>query len=320
MIDEAKIQMAAAHLLRGGLVVMPTETVYGLAADARNAAAVTRIFQAKGRPTFDPLIVHVADRDAAWDYGQPNDHALALAQAFWPGPLTLVLPRNPLMVPDIVTSGMETVGLRCPDHPLALRLLKESGLAVAAPSANMFGRISPTAIEHVGNQFDDFDALLLDGGACRVGVESTVVACLDQPTILRPGGVTSEQISAVCGCDVTIADTHGRAQHLPAPAPGMLASHYAPGKQLILREQGMPWPTGNEWGYCAFTGDDLPSDACHVEVLSDVADLAKAATGLFAALRRLDASSATRLCAELMPQRGLGIAINDRLMRAAGRG
>ena len=179
---------------------MPTETVYGLATNAADATAVAD-FQARGAD-FDPLAIHVADAAMAWDYAQPNAHALALAEAFWPGPLTLVLPRKAEKVPDIVTSGMETVGLRCPDHPVAQELLRRSGLALAAPSANMFGRISPTCFEHIAEQFAAYEAQVLDGGSCRVGVESTVVACLDQPIILRPGGVTPQQIAAVCGVEV----------------------------------------------------------------------------------------------------------------------
>lgn len=319
-MDRQAVALASAHLRRGGLVVMPTETVYGLAADATNERAVANIFAAKGRPTFDPLIVHVADAEAAWQLAEVNADAQALAAALWPGPLTLVMPRRPGSVPDLVTSGLDTVAVRCPDHPLAQALLRECGLPLAAPSANLFGRMSPTRVEHIGDQFRDFAVQILDGGPCRVGLESTVVALCEVPIVLRPGGVTIEQLSAVLGVRPALADSAGRAQHLPAPAPGMLKSHYAPSKPLSLRLPGAAWPTGSDWGFCAYRGHDLPKDCAGSQVLSASGDDQEAAARLFTCLRALDASNAAQLCAELLPDEGLGLAINDRLRRAAGLG
>ena len=296
---------------------MPTETVYGLAADALDAQAVLRIFAAKGRPRFDPLIVHVAEVEQAWTVAQPSDRARRLAARFWPGPLTLVLPRR-AVIPDVVTSGLETVGVRIPDHPLALALIRASGRPLAAPSANLFGRISPTTAEHVREQFASAVARVLDGGPCRVGVESTVVRPDPSPLILRPGGVTREQLEASLAEPVAIAERDARADHLPREAPGLLASHYAPRMPLSLREDGAPWPSDPTVARLAFS--QAPPGAGPSEVLSPTGDLGIAAARLFAALRRLDATTATRMVAELVPETGLGQAINDRLRRAAGLG
>ncbi len=310
----------AADLLRAGqLIGMPTETVYGLAANAFDAAAVLRIFSAKGRPTFDPLIVHVADAAQAWTVAQPSARALVLAARLWPGPLTLVLPRQ-ASVPDVVTSGLDTVGVRCPDHAVALALIRAAGVPLAAPSANRFGRISPTTAAHVREQLGDAVALVLDGGPCRVGIESTVLLPDPLPLILRPGGVTREQLEEILGEPVALADRAGRAASLPQQAPGMLASHYAPLTPLRLRARGEPWPNDPSIGVLAFTGVDLPSGLRHAEILSRTGDLTEAAAGLFAALRRLDASAASALVAETVPDIGLGLGINDRLRRAAGLG
>jgi L-threonylcarbamoyladenylate synthase len=310
---------AAAALRAGGLVGMPTETVYGLAANACDAQAVLRVFQAKGRPTFDPLIVHVADAAQAWTVARPSPRAERLAAALWPGPLTLVLPRT-AVVPDVVTSGLDTVGVRCPDHPLALALIRAAGVPLAAPSANPFGRISPTTADHVREQLGTAVAVVLDGGPCRVGIESTVLLPDPVPVILRPGGVTRERLQEVLGEAVLVADRTARAAALPQQAPGMLPSHYAPVKPLRLRAAGEAWPVDPAVGLLAFTGADVPGSARQVEVLSRRGDLAEAAAGLFAALRRLDAGAATTLVAEMVPEHGLGLGINDRLRRAAGLG
>jgi L-threonylcarbamoyladenylate synthase len=318
-MSDADLVRAAAAIRAGGLVGMPTETVYGLAANALDPAAVLRIFAAKGRPTFDPLIVHVADAAQAWTVAQPSARARLLAQRLWPGPLTLVLPRQPI-VPDVVTSGLDSVGVRCPDHPLALALIRAAGVPLAAPSANPFGRISPTTAAHVSEQLGGMVALVLDGGPCRVGIESTVLLVEPVPVILRPGGVTRERLEELLGEPVAVADRDARAASLPQQAPGMLPSHYAPTKPLTIRGAGAPWPDDPAVGLLAFTGSDLPVTAHRVEVLSRSGDLAEAAAGLFAALRRLDASHAIRLQAEMVPDRGLGLGINDRLRRAAGLG
>ncbi len=318
-MSPAEICAAAALIRAGQLVGMPTETVYGLAANALDAEAVLRIFSAKGRPTFDPLIVHVADSAQAWTVAKPSARARLLAERLWPGPLTLVLPRLAI-VPDVVTSGLETVGVRCPDHPLALALIRAAGVPLAAPSANSFGRISPTTAAHVREQLGDTVALVLDGGPCRVGIESTVLLPDPFPVILRPGGVTRERLEEILGEPVAVADRAGRAASLPQQAPGMLPSHYAPVKPLRLRAAGSPWPIDPTIGILSFTGRDLPTSAKQSEILSATGDLAEAAAGLFAALRRLDATAVTSLVAELVPDDGLGLGINDRLRRAAGLG
>ncbi|MHC5068384.1 MAG: L-threonylcarbamoyladenylate synthase [Planctomycetota bacterium] len=311
------MERAVAAIAAGELVGMPTETVYGLAADATNAVAVAGIFAAKGRPHFDPLIVHVADAAQAWTVAEPCPAAHALAQALWPGPLTLVLPRRAL-VPDLVTSGLDTVAVRCPDHPLARELLQRCGRPLAAPSANLFGRISPTTAAAVREQLADAVAVVVDGGPCQVGVESTVLRLLDdEAVILRPGGVSPEQIAAVLGREPIVADRATVAAGLPAEAPGMLASHYAPRMPLRLREGA--WPQDPDCGLLAWRGDDVPAGP-RVEVLSSTGDLHEAATALFAAMRRLEAAGVTNIVAELVPAHGLGLAINDRLRRAAGCG
>jgi len=310
------LTQAVAAIQRGELVGLPTETVYGLAADARDAAAVLRIFAAKGRPSFDPLIVHVADAEQAWTVAVASERARRLAAACWPGPLTLVLPRRKI-IPDVVTSGLETVGIRVPAHPLARALIRGSGAPLAAPSANVFGRISPTTAEHVREQLGAHVALVLDGGPCVVGIESTVLCPDPTPVILRPGGLTRERLEEILGEPVAMAGRDQRAGALGLASPGLLASHYAPRAQLQLRAAGEPWAPNA--AYLAWRGDDLPAGA-RAEVLSKTGNLAEAATQLFAALRRLDAQEPKLIIAELVPNEGLGLAINDRLRRAAGLG
>lgn len=315
------MERAARAIRDGQLVGMPTETVYGLAANALDPAAVLRIYEAKGRPRFDPLIVHVADAEQAWTLAEPSARARALAAACWPGPLTLVLPRRS-PVPDIVTSGLDTVAIRCPDHPLALALIRAAGVPLAAPSANPFGRISPTTAAHVREQLGGVAslALVLDGGACRVGIESTVLVPDPAPVILRPGGMTREELERILGEPVAMAGTDARAAAVPLSAPGMLASHYAPRTPLTLRASSAAWPQARGAAILSWRGEDVPADAGRVEVLSRAGDLAEAAAGLFAALRRLDASGASAIIAETVPDEGLGAGINDRLRRAAGLG
>ena len=307
---------AVAAIRRGELVGLPTETVYGLAADARDPTAVLRIFHAKGRPTFDPLIVHVADADQAWTVAEPSDRARRLAAACWPGPLTLVLPRRGI-IPDVVTSGLNTVGVRVPAHPLALALIRATGVPLAAPSANAFGRISPTTAAHVREQLGVHVSVVLDGGPCAVGIESTVLCPDPRPVILRPGGLTRERLEAILGEPVAIAGREQRAGAIALASPGLLASHYAPRVPMRLRAAGEPWPAGA--ACLAWRGDDLPPGT-QAEVLSPAGDLAEAAIHLFAALRRLDAQQPPLIVAELVPNEGLGLGINDRLCRAAGLG
>lgn len=316
---ERDIQLAADRLRRGGVVAFPTETVYGLGASALDPAAVARIFEIKHRPRFDPLIVHLAHVDDADRLALGFDeHPLArrLAERFWPGPLTLVLPRRG-NVPDLVTAGLPSVALRLPSHPIALALIRAVALPIAAPSANRFGRVSPTAARHVLDELGDQVDLVLDGGPCTVGVESTVLSLVHpQPTLLRPGGTPVEEIESIIG---PIA----RPSHDPArPAsPGQLSQHYAPRTPLRLLPPPSE-PTGRD--RTALLTLTAPSAAvaagfAHVQTLdpSGRGDLGIAAANLFAALRRLDALGLDRIVAEPVPDHGLGRAINDRLRRAA---
>ena len=319
----------AARVLRaGGLVALPTETVYGLGANALDGHAVARIFAAKRRPAFDPLIVHLSTFDEWPRVARAlPPRALQLARAFWPGPLTLVLPKEPA-IPDIVTSGLATVGVRVPHHPLMHAVLERAGCPVAAPSANRFGRLSPTRAEHVVEQLGDDIDLVLDGGPCTVGVESTIVrADEDGVTVLRLGGLPVEEIEKLAGPIRVAAHESPTAPE----APGMLPQHYAPRTPIVLvtpRDLPRP-PAGARWGLlvpdrsaaiasgAAGTAGG-PPDAWHaVECLSDDGDLVTAAARLFDALHRLDALGLERIVAVACPDRGLGRAINDRLRRAA---
>lgn len=305
----------AACLLQGGsLVAIPTETVYGLAANAFDEAAVLRIFAAKDRPSFDPLIVHI---------GRPEDihrvarelplHAEALMAAFWPGPLTLLLPKR-AEVPDLVTSGLDTVGVRMPAHPMTLELLRTLPFPLAAPSANPFGYVSPTTAQHVADQLGARVPYILDGGPCAVGVESTIIGWVDGRWLLyRPGGIATEAIEHITG-PLTLAAR----KDLPA-APGMLDSHYAPRKPLYRGdvETLLNRFAGRSVGVISFQREYL---AHRCEVLSEQGDLAEAARHLFAVLREMDDSECSVIVAEEFPEEGLGRAINDRLRRAsAGR-
>ena len=330
--EPAAITTAAQRLAAGALVAMPTETVYGLAADAGNASAVQRIFQAKGRPSNHPLIVHIAppaSMDAAgWRAAvapfasEPPGFALALMQAFWPGPLTLILPRRP-EVAAVAAGGQDSVGLRCPSHPAALALLVAAqalGVAgVAAPSANRFGRISPTTAAHVAEEFADLDdeaLLILDGGACPVGIESTIVDCSRAaPVLLRPGMITPAQIEAACGLALRERD-----QAAPR-APGTLASHYAPRATLRL----MPAQQ------LQAALDVLGADARHIAVYARHGlcaaravplrqmpeDAQQAAHELFAVLRELDATGVRLIWVETPPDDPAWDGVRDRLQRAA---
>ncbi len=317
-----EIERAAAHLRAGRLVAIPTETVYGLAADASNARAVAEVFQIKARPHFDPLIVHIADRvmipKLVTDF---PPLAETLTRRFWPGPLTLVLPRIPDAVPDIVTAGLDTVALRMPDHPLTLAVLQRTGRPLAAPSANRFGRISPTTAAHVRDELGDRIAMVLDGGPCRTGIESTVVSLAgDRPTLLRPGGTPVEAIEAIIG---PLADPEVSAGTAAPASPGMLERHYAPGTPLQLMSHPPTSPPRVE-GRLGLLMPQPCRDVdvsvySQVELLSASGDLTEAATNLFAAMRRLDEAGLTLIIAITAPQSGLGIAINDRLRRAAMR-
>ncbi len=317
------IARAADCLAAGGLVAFPTETVYGLGADATNPQAVARLYVAKGRPAFNPLIAHVPDRDAAQELGRFDAAAARLAARFWPGPLTLVVPRAAACpVAALATAGLDTIALRVPKHPLAQSLLAAFGGPVVAPSANRSGHISPTTAAHVLADLDGKIDLIIDGGPCPVGVESTIVACLGgQPRLLRPGGAAREAIEAVLGTALAEpspqAAEAGEAPRAPPapPAPGMLASHYAPRADLRLNATAV---RAGE-ALLAF-GATLPSGAHAAPAvlnLSARGDLVEAAANLFAHLRALDASGAPTIAVMPIPEEGLGAAINDRLRRAA---
>ncbi|KTT71104.1 L-threonylcarbamoyladenylate synthase [Sphingomonas endophytica] len=295
----AAVQEAAALIRAGGIVAVPTETVYGLAADARDSAAVARIYAAKGRPSFNPLIVHVLDVPAAERIAVFDDDALALAAHFWPGPLTLVLPvRADAGIASLVTAGLDTIAIRVPAHRAMRALLEASGAPLAAPSANASNAISPTKAEHVAGSLGVAVPLILDDGATEAGVESTIVA---GRTILRPGPVTAEMLAEV------LPVAAGATAHVSAP--GQLATHYAPRKPLRLDADARD---GDEWliGFGTIAGDDT---------LSAAGDLGEAAARLFDALHRADASDHAKIAVAPVPDVGVGVAINDRLRRAAHR-
>ncbi|MFZ4482901.1 MAG: L-threonylcarbamoyladenylate synthase [Chthoniobacterales bacterium] len=307
----AAVAEAADFLQRGALVAVPTETVYGLACDALDAGAAARVFAAKERPSFDPLIVHVAGASWIPRLSSADGPVLALAQelaaTFWPGPLTLVLPSRD-EVPDLVRSGLPTVALRCSAHAVMSALLAVLNRPLAAPSANRFGRISPVTAEHVVEELGGRIPLVLDGGSCAHGLESTIVAVEDgRLTILRPGPVTKEQLAPFAAVSAAVRGS-------AVAAPGMLASHYAPRTPLRLLAAGETAGEVEGCGLLAF-GPGTASGFFAVERLSS--DQAEAAREFFAALRRLDAAGLRCIYAQSIPESGLGLAIMDRLRRAA---
>ncbi len=310
--SDTAVAEAAAALKAGRLVAFPTETVYGLGADATNGRAVAAIFEAKGRPRFNPLIVHVPDLAAAERIAELSPKARLLAEALWPGPLTLVLKRRPEAgISDLVTAGLDTVAIRVPSHPVALALLRACQLPLAGPSANRSGHVSTTTAEHVAADLGETPAYILDGGATTHGVESTVVdASGPNIVMLRPGAATREAIEAILGAPIsqraeTTDDT--------APiSPGMLTSHYAPRARVRLNAVDV---RASE-ALLAFGPSPLSAPGPMFN-LSPTGDLAEAAANLFAALRQLDATGATTIAVMPIPGTGLGDAINDRLNRAA---
>jgi len=295
---------AVAILRSGGLVAFPTETVYGLGADADNAAAVRRVFAVKGRPSTHPLIVHVASRDEldSWAVAVPAV-AYALADALWPGPLTLILHRS-ARASDAVTGGADTVALRVPDHPVALQLLHAFGGAIAAPSANRFGSVSPTSAAHVHADLGSDVDLILDGGECAVGLESTIVDLTGRfPSILRPGGVTAERLSEIVGAPIAVL------AHSRVAVPGQLPSHYAPRARVVLVDRR---ELESRLAEARVRG-------CHADVIvPDATSLEHAARNLYAELRRLDDEGCDEILVVLPGEVGLGLAIADRLRKAAG--
>ncbi len=301
------IAAAAACLAAGGLVAFPTETVYGLGADARRGDAIARLYAAKGRPSFNPLIAHVGSIEAARRIGHFDAAAEKLAAAFWPGPLTLVLPKQPdCGVADLALAGLDSVAVRVPAHPIAHALLAAFKGPVVAPSANRSGHVSPTSAAHVLADLRSRIDMVIDAGPCPVGVESTIVACLGEPTLLRPGGLPREQIERVLGRALAVSAID---DETPL-APGMLSSHYAPKTRLRLDAEA----AGPDEALLAFG----PAPAAGIALnLSPRGDLIEAAANLFSHLRALDASGAKRIAVMKVPNEGLGEAINDRLKRAA---
>jgi len=315
--DHDAIGEAARVLATGGLVAFPTETVYGLGADATNAAAVAKLYAAKGRPAFNPLIAHVGDIAAAQTLAVFDRAAERLAAAFWPGPLTLVLPKSlGCPVAELATAGLDTIAVRLPAHAIARALIARLGKPVVAPSANRSGHVSPTTADHVLADLADRIDLVLDDGPAPVGLESTILACLDgDVTLLRPGGLPRDAIERVLGRSVAEAPIAAGTDEDALLAPGMLASHYAPRANLRLDADAVR--PGE--ALLAF-GADLPAgaaQAARVLNLSARGDLVEAAANLFSHLRELDRAGARTIAVAPIPHEGLGEAINDRLARAA---
>ena len=306
--DEA-ITRAAEALARGSVVAFPTETVYGLGANALEATAVAKVFAAKERPRFNPLIVHVLGEEDAERYAVVNATSRKLMRAFWPGPLTLVLPRlHDCEIVELASAGLDTIALRAPNHEVARALLKATGFPLAAPSANRSGRVSPTTATHVEAELGSLPAMILDGGPCRLGIESTVLGIAnDRVTLLRLGALAKEEIEKVLG--VRLATSKAGSALV---SPGQLASHYAPDTPLHLN---VVHPLPGE-ALLAF-GPDAPEFKGPTLNLSPRGDLAEAAANFFAALRSLDNLEATAIAVMPIPEKGLGEAINDRLRRAA---
>jgi L-threonylcarbamoyladenylate synthase len=306
------IAFAASLLKAADLVGMPTETVYGLAADATQGEAVAGIYAAKGRPSFNPLISHMASLEQALEHGVFNADALRLAEAFWPGPLTLVVPFRPTSaVSDLARAGLDTIALRVPSHPVARALIAQAGVPVAAPSANLSGRISPTAAHDVIADLGDKVAVVINGGACDVGLESTIISCIgDKVVQLRPGGLSRESVSGILGreMDLIIPDRTLR-------SPGLLASHYAPLASLRMNVTQFR----DDDAILAFGTIKLPEFPANRRVvnLSPTANLLQAAGRFFSALRDLDAHHPATIAVVPIPEGGLGEAINDRLVRAS---
>lgn len=312
------ILRAARIIRKGGIVAFPTETVYGLGADAFNPLAVARVFEVKKRPYFDPFIVHVAHPlDMKKLVKEIPLNVKKLTERFWPGPLTVVLLKEE-DIPDIVTAGLPTLAIRMPNHPMALSLIRESNSPIAAPSANLFGYVSPTTAEHVREQLGDQVDLILDGGPCPVGVESTIVSFLEgNPKLLRPGGISLEEIESIIG-KVEISRNH---EGKPS-APGMLPSHYAPRTPIVLdwEDQFLVVDKEKNVGLLTFREPRDHLKFRHIEVLSKKGDFREAAANLFAAIRRLDRLNLDFILAETIPEIGLGRAIMDRLRRASIKG
>ncbi len=304
------VTKAADILRRGGLVAIPTETVYGLAANALNESAIAKVFSVKERPFFDPLIVHCASLEQAEELGQFNHLARKLAKAFWPGPLTLIVEKFPI-IPDLATSGLPKVGLRMPNHQLTLELLHLLEFPLVAPSANPFGYISPTTAEHVETHLGHRVDYILDGGPCLLGIESTIIDCSSSsPVILRLGALSKEKIEGLIG------KTESMLSNSSPTAPGQLLAHYAPRVPLEIMDE-LPEAGDRNCGYLSFS--HLVSGGGWAGALSAKRDIQEAATNLFRLMREADNAQISKLYAEFVPDFGIGRAINDRLKRAAHR-
>lgn len=306
------LHLAVDELVHGGVIGMPTETVYGLAGNALDASVVSKIFAIKNRPFFDPLIVHVASMEQVKLCAQEIPEALRrLMLKFWPGPLTVLLPKTDT-IPDLVTSGLPDVAIRMPAHPMALALLKQLSFPLAAPSANPFGYVSPTSAQHVADQLGEKLNIILDGGSCEVGIESTIVAwdtTTQKVQVLRLGGITIEQIEKELEDEVEVKISSSRPS-----APGMLDQHYSPTKPLFLVENQNQIPVdGGMYGVLSFNGNLVGPITFE---LSTRGDLIEAASRLFAGLRYLDQQPISAMYLQLLPEQGLGRAMNDRIRRA----
>jgi len=313
---EAAVAAAVRALSEGGLVAFPTETVYGLGADATNPAAIARLYQAKGRPAFNPLIATVGDLAAAQRIARCDATALALARAFWPGPLTLVLPKTgDCAIADLATAGLETIAIRVPSHPIAREILHAFARPVVAPSANLSGHVSPTTAVHVQSDLSGRIDLIVDGGPVAVGVESTIVGCFEAPMLLRPGGLPREQIERMLGRALLQPPGGAESDSGQPLAPGMLASHYAPRAKVRLNASRLePGEALLAFGPGMMPGVEADTAVMNLSARSNVAE---AAANLFGYLRTLDAHGAHTIAVMPVPERGLGEAINDRLRRAA---
>ncbi len=313
--DSKAIKEAARIIRNGGLVAFPTETVYGLGADALNSRAVARIFEVKARPRIDPLIIHVEDLKRSEYYGRIRSSARSLAARFWPGPLTLIVEKHP-SVPHIVTAGLETVAIRIPSHPAALALIREADCGIAAPSANPFGYVSPTDASHVAEQLGDAVDLILDGGPCSVGLESTIVSLMGPtPSILRTGGVAIEELGAIIGKVDWATDIVKQPQ-----SPGQMTRHYATRTPLEIADEAMEELRPDEkTGLLSLMQPGHPEKYAAVEILSPCGDLREAAANLFRSLRRLDSMALDKIIARPVIEEGLGMAIMDRLRRCSAK-
>ncbi len=314
MVLQKDIEKAAEMIRQGKVVAFPTETVYGLGANALDPVAVARIFELKERPSFDPLIVHVAQKtDISQLINIQDERVWKLTDHFWPGPLTLVLPKSEL-VPGIVTSGLKTVGLRMPDHEVALSMIKMSGCPVAAPSANKFGQLSPTKAAHVRKQLQGVD-FILDGGPTRVGIESTIITLHDEGfEILRHGVITQRQLEKVVPC--AVQSTHQKTHTL---APGMLKSHYSPAIPIYIAGENMPKIRDiSQAALLSYSGENTQGYK-YVKIISPKGDLKTYAAELFSVLHELEDMNVDFIVAEPVPEKGIGIAIMDKLRKAAYR-